>query len=180
MKKPLLLLDIDGVLNVLSDNVGLRSAIVGGYRLRLNPEHKKHVSLFEEKFEVTWSTMWQEKACTEFAPEVGYGHEWPYIPFDDYWNDPELARAVMDRTRHLRVDAPPSRYGVGEYKHPGFTVTVGDRPAVVVDDDLEPWQHTWARERTLSGIPTLTVQPDPLEGLSAEHVDHILAFASTV
>lgn len=176
-EKPLLLLDIDGVLNVFANSRGFRRVEIGGYTIHLNPEHVEIVQAFEEKFDVVWSTMWQAQARSDFAPEAGFGHAWRHIDFDAHWNDVELMEQVLAQTRN--AGARLFDQSVGNYKHPGFVATVADRAAVIVDDDLELWQHDWALQRSLD-IPTALVQPDPFVGLTREHAETILEFAECV
>ncbi len=175
---PLLLLDIDGVLNVLGRADGARQLRVGGFVVTLPTWHPHAVLALEAAgFEILWSTMWMESARTHFAPEVGFGADWDYVDFEQHWGDPALSRQIELLTRGIARPEADDGSSVGSYKHPGILATVGDRPAVVVDDDLEPWQHAWAVRRSEGGIPTLTVQPDPAVGLTPDHVEQILAFA---
>lgn len=176
MEKPLLLLDIDGVLNAFAPRSGLRSTDINGYRILLNPDHVEWVREFEKHFEVVWSTMWRSEARRSFAPEAGFGAKWDYIDFNHYWNDEALSMRIMAESQHLTTGWSRGLGSVGEYKHPGFVQTIDDRPAVIVDDDLALWQHDWAVERSLS-VPTETIQPDPNVGLCATEAELILQFA---
>lgn len=185
-KKPLLLVDVDGVTNLFEgwvpvgeawyDTRGrrhqrqaapshLKAARAAGYDLLLNPEHPEWFAKLEPLFDTVHATMWQEHVY-EFTAVAGYGHDWSYIPFDDYH--------VPDATR--------SRIGNGvtAYKWPGLLDVIGDDPVAYVDDDLTPAQHQWARQRDAAGFPTLFIQPDPATGLTWEHVNELMAFADRV
>jgi hypothetical protein len=180
--RPLLLLDVDGVLNafqawelidpeapMLRGNVraphGWRHAQADGYQLLLNPEHADWVKRLSRQFEMVWATMWQQRAPLALAPTVGFGADWPWIAFDSYQH-----RATSQRTG----------LGVGSYKFPGVVATVGNRPMVWVDDDLEPAIYEWAAERDAGGIPTLLVQPSPHEGWTPAELEAVLAFADSL
>lgn len=178
----MLLLDVDGVLNAFGawtliddelplrrDNVrapsGWRSQRVDGYHLLLNPEHAEWVGTLSERFEMVWATMWLDRAPIALAPVVGFGADWPFIDFRRYQSHRTTQRTGV---------------GVGSYKFPGVVATVGDRPMVWIDDDLEPAIYEWAAERDSGGIPTLLVQPLPDEGWTRAELDAVLAFADAL
>jgi hypothetical protein len=182
--KPLLLLDIDGVLNLFDARIPtgkhwwttkgqirremrtpdhLRDAVVAGYELVLDPRHTEWMSELEEVVEPIWATMWQENAWL-VGLEVGFGVDWDFIDFDSFYTP--LAK-FQARTGN----------GVGPYKQPGIAAILGDRPGIWVDDDMTREQLAWAKARTESGIPTLFIQPDPEFGMTREHVDAIITFA---
>jgi hypothetical protein len=178
----MLLLDVDGVLNAFGawelidpgqpmrrGNVRAPSrwhhARADGYQLLLRPEHRDWVARLEQRFEMVWATMWQERAVVALAPVVGFGADWAWIDFT----------AHQDHITGQRTGV-----GIGSYKFPGVVATVGDRPMVWVDDDLEPAIYEWAARRDESGIPTLLVQPSPEEGWTRAELDAVLAFADAV
>lgn len=179
---PVLLLDVDGVLNAFDawevvDSrspltrssvrapAGYRAAHVDGYELLLVPDHASWVAALADRFEMVWATMWQHRAPAALAPVVGFGADWPWIDFGAY-----QAHATTQRTG----------WGVGSYKFPGVVATVGDRPMVWIDDDLEMAIYEWAVERDASGIPTLLVQPFPDEGWTRAEFDAVMAFAESL
>jgi len=180
LERPLIMLDIDGVLNSLGrgrPEPFERETVINGYRIRLNEAHPAMIARWLEMgADIIWSTMWQREAARAFAPEAGFGADWEHIPFDAHWNDEELLDRVFEATRHLHGERDDDLMGVGAYKHPGIMEAAGDRPIIVIDDDLAPWQHEWAAERTAAGIPTLMIQPDAALGLRAHEHEHILEF----
>jgi protein tyrosine phosphatase (PTP) superfamily phosphohydrolase (DUF442 family) len=183
-QKPLFLLDIYGVLNLMDawevvgktwwDTKGrmrqhkvapahLREVVVEGYRLLLHPAHLDMVTEIETVFEPVWATMWQDKAWRA-GLELGFGVDWDYIDFDSY----RVSRPYGQMTGN----------GIGNIKNPGIIDILGDRPGVWVDDDMTPAQQAWAQARTEAGIPTLFIQPDPEFGMTHDHFEQIMAFAN--
>ena len=189
MDKPIFMLDVDGVSNAFDAWVyeqdewltrvtgkpqysGQRVAPqhlvadgAAGFGLLLDPRHKDWIAEIEAAgFDMVWGTMWQESAGRHFAPVAGYGHDWEYVPFSQF-------RQIQDFAM--------TGYGVGSFKWPGITAVLGDDlPGIWVDDDMEDWQIEWAEARTAAGVPTLFLRPDPVEGMTREHVDQVLAFAA--
>lgn len=178
--RPLLLMDVDGVLNAFGawdrllagldptgdeDGPTLRPARADGYHLLINRDHARWLARLESLFEIVWATMWQERAPAAFAPHLGIGDTWPWIDFSHY-----ATSDVKGRTGA----------GVAGYKFPGVLATVGERPAVWVDDDLDPFHHEWAEARTAAGIPTLVVQPFPDTGWTRAEFEQVLAFGQSL
>lgn len=71
--KPLLLLDIDGVLNAFPSHAGFRYTrhTIDGYRIHLHNEVHDMVSALEEAFEIVWFTLWNHRASPAIGPHVG-------------------------------------------------------------------------------------------------------------
>lgn len=168
--KPLLLLDIDGVVNAFDlaapYTKGYEQVQANGYRLTFRPEWAEWVEGMSVRTEAVWATMWQAQAISHFAPATGIGvHIDGYIDFD----------------RHHREGLGwRTGIGVGGYKQPGVEAFVGSRPFVWIDDDVQTEQVAWAIERTLGGVPTLLIKPDPAIGLTLEHVQLVEAFCEIV
>jgi hypothetical protein len=131
-----------------------RRVTVEGYRIAYRPEWIGWVDELAALSVPVWATMWMRGAVEYFSPRTGIGTTIRrFIDFDAYRDG---AGAVPSRTG----------FGVGNYKHPGIEAVAGDSPLVWIDDDLEPWQFDWARQRSAGGAPTLLLQPDPAVGLT--------------
>lgn len=171
MSKPLLLLDIDGVLNAFAarrPDARYRRAEAEGYQLVLHVDHPQWIAQLEAVFAIVWATMWQDKAHS-FGRVAGFGTAWDYLDFDAH---------VADKAGRLRQ---MTGVRVGGYKWPAvLDVAAQGQPFVWIDDDLEDWQLSWAESRARSGSATLFLRPDSWIGMTREHVDAMLDFAATL
>ena len=146
----------------------LRFARAAGYHLYLDRRHPKWIDELERRFEMVWSSMWQDHAADPFGIVAGFGTSWRHIPFD------RINRSPL----HYDPFEGPTSSRIAEIKMAGIQHTVGDRPAVVVDDDFGHHERAWAEARTQSGIPTLVITPYSEYGLERKHVDLMRAFAT--
>lgn len=157
MLKPLLLIDVDGVLNPFAARPpghlppNFEAHQLEGYRVLLNRKHGAWLSTLGQRFELVWATTWEEKADRLIAPRVGLPSGLPVITFP------------QDR-----------QYGGWTWKLPAVIRFVGDRPLAWVDDDLGSDALRWGRQRE---VPTLLVEPDPGIGLTRAHIQRLERFA---
>jgi hypothetical protein len=116
--RPLLLLDVDGVLVAVP---GLSDDADADPVLTLPPEASEWFVQLAEAFDLMWATTWAELANREIGPRLGLP-QLPAIAFsmDERAQTPKL-RSVID--------------------------SVGDRPCAWVDDDLHEDADTWAAGR---------------------------------
>lgn len=158
MAAPPLLLDVDGVLNVLSGTRpgdGFHEHVVQGVALWLTPQHGRWLNELSPTFELMWATTWEHDANTHIAPRIGLTKPLPVIEFG-------MRRAVS----------------AWHWKLPDVNRVIGDeRPFAWLDDEFGPADHAWAAERTAQGAPTLLLACDPLVGMTRAHVDHALRWA---
>ncbi|HYO41859.1 MAG TPA: HAD domain-containing protein [Candidatus Limnocylindrales bacterium] len=148
--KPLLLLDVDGVLLVVRSTWSDDDAAMD-YEPTLHPEAGAWLAELAEVFDLVWATTWEHLANRMIAPALGLA-PLPAIQFD------------MDRRLPTR-------------KLPSVIAWVGDRPCAWVDDDLHHDADTWAAGRT---VPTLLVHVDMTAGMGRQHVDELLAWAREI
>ncbi len=153
--KPLLLIDIDGVISLFGfDPVqppAGRFEMVDGIAHFLSATAGEHLRALSREFELAWCSGWEEKANEYLPLALGLPTELPLVPFDD-------------------CDRPPSAHwkvaGIEAYVPPS-------RPLAWVDDAHDHRCHAWAEARP---APTLLVGTEPALGLTAAHVRELIAW----
>ncbi len=149
--KPLLLVDVDGVLNPFPD------CPHGFTEYDFFPEDDEPVRLAEahaiwlrelaRAYEIAWASGWGDDANRILSPFFGL-ERLPLVPL------------------------PPVPFGPRE-KLLAIAAFAGDRPLAWIDDMLADDARRWAAERR---IPTLLIQVDPAVGLTRADVDRLLAW----
>ena len=160
-RRPLLLLDIDGVLNPTGrgEDCGFLPSNLHGFRVSLCLDHGVLLNDLDREGEVElcWATTWNENANHDVGPALGLSRPLPVLPID-------------------RALAGPVPAGTN-WKTPSVVAGVGDRPCAWIDDWIGPPEQQWAEDRILAGIPTLLIRTDPGVGLLPEHVDRVRSWA---
>lgn len=176
MTKPLLLMDVDGVLCPFMH--GKFVAFDGSEPWVNDPswqpnaegysQHPKHgvfwspnnttrILRLMENFDMAWCTGWGRKANEVISPM----HHLP--PFKT------VSLSGYSRGR-----------GMPHWKGHGIVEHVGDRAFAFVDDDINRDTIRWAERRTENGVPTLCLPTHPDTGLTDEHVTLLEVFAAGV
>ena len=151
--RPLLLLDVDGVLSPTGVAVppGFERRSTAEYSVVIRGEHRDWLGELAGGFELVWTTTWGEAANRVYGELLGL----PRLPVV------RLGQLPRSGTRKL---AAVQRY-------------VGERPLAWVDDELYDDADEWARVRP---APTLLVRTRATIGLTRADVDRLLAFAQRV
>lgn len=154
-RKPLLLVDVDGVLNPYAADV-----CPEGYReyhffpdqepVRLAQVHGEWLLGLAEAFDLVWATGWGEMAHRHISPVLGLP-KFPAIAF------------------------PPVPFAPLE-KLPAIDAFVRARPLAWIDDVISEEAQHWAAQR---GSPTLIVKVDPAIGLTIDIVTRLEEWATT-
>jgi hypothetical protein len=159
MQRPLLLLDIDGVISLFGFDPARRPegrfVLVDGIAHYLSAGVGEHLRRLNGAFELTWCSGWEEKA-EEYLPtalELPAGT--PYLTFEP------IAPAAG---RHWKL-ASIDRYAGS------------NRALAWVDDAHDESCTEWAEAR---GAPTRLVETDPAVGITGEHVNDLMAWRATL
>jgi HAD domain in Swiss Army Knife RNA repair proteins len=149
---PLLLLDVDGVLNPYPDCppgfAEYALFAVDDEPVRLADVHGEWLHELAHRFRLVWATAWRSEANRILCPQFQLP-ELPVIAFPEVPFDPAT-------------------------KVPAIDAFVGDLPVAWIDDVVTPEARQWARHRE---EPTLLVEVDPAVALTRSAVDSLLAWA---
>lgn len=155
--KPMLLVDVDGVLNPY----GFDQSPSGftpyhffpedDYPVLLTDTHGAWLCELGAVFDMVWASAWEEEANRFIAPLFGLSR-WPTIPF------------------------PPIPFDPAE-KVPAIDLFVGDRHCAWVEDRMTKEAFDWAVRRT---APTLLIDVEPSIGLTREMVEQLLDWATSL
>lgn len=150
--KPLLLLDVDGVLCPIGPGPDepMRTVTVDEFPITFSAKLPSRLADLNERFALIWATSWEDDANWSLASVLGL----PELPL-------------------IRFAGSSARPGQ-TWKLPAVRRFVGDRPLAWVDDELGADAHVWARRRA---IPTLLLDVNPAWGLADAHVDALVTFA---
>ena len=158
MDRPLLLVDVDGVISLFGFDPAQpprgRFEIVDGIPHFLSADAGRHLQQLAERFDLAWCSGWEEKA-NEYLPfALGLPAPLPFVIFGDAPRTPQ---------GHWKLTA------IDSYVR-------SDRPLAWIDDAHDERCQAWAAAR--SG-PTLLVGTDPARGLEPYHVDRLMSWAAT-
>lgn len=152
--RPLLLVDIDGVISLFGFERGGRPAgsfhWVEGMPHFLSGTAAEHLHALERDFELVWASGWEERA-NEHLPHLLGVRPLPHLRFE---------RAVGSSGAHWKLDA--------------IEAHAGARALAWLDDSFNDACHAWARARA---APTLLVQTAPASGITRREVELLLDWA---
>ena len=158
--KPLLMIDIDGVISLFRagpESSGAPQRIersfeqiegtfhsIDGMPHFLSSTAAAHLLALSPLFELVWASGWEEKADEHLPHLLGLPAALPFLRF------PQAAPGTQYTHGHWKLES------IGEY--------AAGRPLAWIDDMLSPACHEWAAARA---EPTLLVQTVPEHGLTS-------------
>jgi hypothetical protein len=153
--KPLLFMDIDGVLSLFGFQSDRRPGgqwlNVDGIVHLISGTASEHLHRLDTSFELVWCSGWEEKANEHLPLALELPGPLPYLTF-----------------------APADTHG--HWKLAALEAHAGDRPLAWVDDGHDDACRAWAAARD---APTLLVSTDPATGLTDRHVAQLTAWAAS-
>ena len=119
MRRPYLLIDVDGVLNPINPppDMGFETYRFRGHEVALTSLHGKWLRDLGRWFDLVWCTTWEQQAPRHFGPVLGL------------------------------FDLPVIRFGSAYGKLPDVIEFVGDRPCAWIDDRIKQDDREWAEAR---------------------------------
>ena len=151
MDTPLVLVDVDGVLNPLQRSPGYQRyrATPNGitYRLLLNPRHGPMLTGLAEATgaELVWASYWTDSANDWIGPRVG-----------------------LPPLRSIPIPPRDPKFTYGGWKALHVAEWIGRRPFVWLEDELDVPDALAGGPRL---GPHLIVSVDPQKGLTDDHVE---------
>jgi hypothetical protein len=168
--KPLLLVDIDGVISLFGRPLGgsaHRLAADGspldgtfhsieGIPHFLSSTAAAHLLSLAPLFELAWASGWEERANEHLPHLLGLPERLPFLRFP---RDMGLAGAGGG------AGAAGPQTTLAHWKLQAIDTYAGERPLAWIDDAFNPACHDWAAARPAA---TLLVQTDPEQGLTSQ------------
>jgi hypothetical protein len=154
--RPVLLLDVDGVISLFGFAQDRRPAgsfhSINGTLHYISATAGRHLLRLAASYELVWATGW-ELTANEYLPYLlGLPEELPCLSFDDV---PVFGEA------HWKLSAIERFAGT-------------ERPLAWIDDSHDVSCRAWAEARP---GPTLLVATVSAEGIGDQHVDRLLRWA---
>lgn len=156
MDRPLLLIDVDGVISLFgydhAEPPAGRYQLVDGIAHFLSATAGGHLRRLAGQFDLAWCTGWEEKANDYLPFALGLPGPLPHVVFDP---------AQRPARAHWKLD------GIERHVDPS-------RAVAWLDDAHDDGCRSWASNRQ---APTLLVTTDPAVGVTDREVEELLAWA---
>jgi len=163
-ERPLLLVDIDGVISLFGAFAGATGTAgpvegsfhsIEGIPHFLSSAAAAHLLALSSLYELVWASGWEERANEHLPHLLGMPPQLPFLRF---------SRAVGGRSRH----------STAHWKLAAIDEFAGARPLAWIDDALNDACSEWAAAR---GAPTLLVRTEPELGLTTREAQQLTAWA---
>jgi hypothetical protein len=165
--RPLLLVDIDGVISLFGRPPGSQERLaadgshldgsfhsIEGIPHFLSSTAAAHLLSLAPLFELVWASGWEERANEHLPHLLGLPEPLPFLRFP---RDEDVAGAGGRR------GAAGPQTTLAHWKLQSIDSYAGERPLAWIDDAFNPACHDWAAGRAAA---TLLVQTEPEHGLT--------------
>jgi hypothetical protein len=153
-EKPLLAIDIDGVLSLFGFDESQRPPgefhLVDGLPHYLSRDAASRLKRLLKTYEGVWASGWEDRA-NDHLPNILGVPELPHLTFDGR-----------------------KQFGEAHWKLEAIEEYAGDRPLAWIDDGIDEECQAWAAART---APTLLIRTDPAVGLTDDGVEELVRWA---
>ncbi len=181
-QKPLLLVDIDGVLSLFGfpPHAPPEGSLhfVDGIPHLLSSTAARHLLALVSLFELVWCSGWEERADEYLPALLGLPRGLPHLSFE---------RRGTPGNGHVHIRSGAEESGAdsgraagtlhGHWKLAAIDAYAGARPLAWVDDCLDDACRAWSAARE---APTLLVQTSPEQGLTEWEAARLRAWAETL
>jgi hypothetical protein len=164
-RRPLLMVDIDGVISLFGPFVQPPAQpvegsfhSVEGIPHFLSSTAAAHLLDLSELFDLVWASGWEDRAGDHLPHLLGVPSGLPFLRFE---------RDVGGRAPHTRA----------HWKLAAIDAYAGARPLAWIDDALDDACREWASARS---APTLLVQTAPERGLTGREAQLLAAWAQAL
>jgi hypothetical protein len=176
MSKPILAIDIDGVIiphkDYTVDTFDKETHMMFLYDyasegwMKIRNDFPEIMQKLMPHFELMWGSGWEEEGNYFLLEALGLEEDLDWIPLKQ-----SLPGYILGKL-------PVNYY----WKTPWIIHWAEEtqRPFALIDDLFAPEDFDWAAERTAEGIPTLFIQTKDTIGWTDEHTDQLIAWAEGI
>jgi len=153
--RPLLLVDVDGVLSLFGPGVDRDDcvpALVDGIPHFLSRRAAAALMRLASRFECVWCTGWEDRAGSHLPHLLGLPHGWAHLVLDDrprdgaHWKLGAIdAFARAQRPLAWIDDAHDERCQAWAAARPGPTLLIGTDPSIGLTESQASEAERWAR-----------------------------------
>jgi hypothetical protein len=162
--KPLLFLDVDGVVAPLDQTLDLEDLPAGFEAARIGPypgfiptHLKSSLPELSQRCEIIWTTTWEEEGPKSIAPLFGLNSKAEYL-------------SLLERRHKDGLDWKQA-------KHEAVKERVGDRPFIWIDDQIMGYMSQWAKSIP---NPSLLIKPKRNIGITDKDIRKINRFLDSL